>query len=179
MQHHSARVRSTDALQRLQVALGAFAEDGTHALEAVAGEILRVFQWLEEQLGNWQYEVRRAEEKVYLAKEELARKRMMRVGSRPVDIADQEKALARAKRYLEHVREKEAITRRWIRDLPSELLEYETPARNLQNLLEMLVPKARAVLKAKLRALNEYLALKPPEKSVTPTPPTTPGEEIQ
>ncbi|MGF1580968.1 MAG: hypothetical protein ACFCD0_16515 [Gemmataceae bacterium] len=179
MQHHSARVRSTDSLERLQIALGAFAEDGTHALEAVSGEILRVFQWLEEQLSTWQHELQRAKEKVYLANEELARKRMLRVGGRPIDIAEQEKDLIRAKRRLEYVREKEALTRRWIRDLPSELLEYEAPARNLQNLLETHVPKARAILKAKIRALREYLALKPPEKSPTHAPTTTTGEETQ
>ena len=81
-----------NALQRLadfQSALQTFADKGKDAMSSNAMEIRRSLDWLDTQLQMWTAEIRRAEEAVFAAKNELARKKMMRISDRPPDTTEQ------------------------------------------------------------------------------------------
>ena len=119
-------------------------------------EIRRSFQWLEERLQSWHAEVRRAEEDVFQARQELTRRRLIRVGDRPADTTEQEIALARAQQRLAYAQEKQAACRRWLRDLPDAVADYEGPAINYQNIVECDVPRMSAFLDRKMDLLEAY-----------------------
>jgi hypothetical protein len=152
----SAQVQSLQKLIDFQASLATFSQRVKEALTSNAVEIRRAQEWLQEQLNAWQVEVRRAEEAVFNAKQELARKRMMRFGDRPADTTDQEIALAKARQRLAHAEEKRDATRRWIRDLPEAISEYDGQAVNYQGIVEMDVPRMSAFLDRKLDVLEAY-----------------------
>jgi hypothetical protein len=157
-----ARVQSTLPLTQLQAALHAFAHGGKNALGGAALEIQRVQGWLEDQLQHWQAEIRRAEDAVLAAKSELARRRWMKFGDRPVDCSEQEKALRKAQARLEHAEEKKARTRAWLRDWPDAVTEYEGQARPMLDALEHDVPRMTAWLARRVASIEAYARTAPP-----------------
>ena len=165
--NESARVRFVGTLEELRGALTVFADKSALALECMDAELRRTQEWLERQLAHWQAEIRQCEEAAFLAKQELARKRMMKFDDQPVDTWEQEQALRRAKRRLEVAEDKQEVTRNWLRQWASELLEYEGPARLLKSYLEADVVRACALLMRKLETLEAYLAVSPPSEAPT------------
>jgi len=155
----SARVFSLDALVDLKAALCIFTAEAREALSAVDMEIRRNQVWLEEQSKYWRDMVTECEEEVFQAKQELTRRRMMRIADRPPDTSEQEEALHRAQARMAHAEEKVATTRRWLRLLPEAIIEYEGPARQLSGMLEADMPKADALLESKIASLEAYVQL--------------------
>jgi hypothetical protein len=153
----SARVLSVDVLDQMRLALAAFGAESVQALDLADSEIRRIETWLEQMMGHWQAEVRRGEEGVFLAKQELARRKMMESRDHHVDCTDQERALQKAKARLRHAEDKVEVTRNWFRQLAHELEEYEGPARNLRSILEGDLPRASTLLENKAAALEAYL----------------------
>ncbi len=166
--NETARVLELEILQDLRGALEVFSQDAQTALETVDAEIRRVENWLQEQITFWQTEIRRCEEAVFLAKQELARKEMMKIGDRPVDCTEELKRLQIAKARLEFAQEKIATTRKWLRDFPNELIEYQGPSRLLKSILETDVRKVCSLLESKLDSLEGYTNL--PSPSTDPNP---------
>jgi hypothetical protein len=165
----SAQVYSLERLLDFQAALATFAHQAKEALSSSDMEIRRTVNWLEEQLKSWHAEVRRAEEDVFKAKQELARRRMMRIGDRPVDTTEQEIALAKAQQRLNYALEKRDACRRWLRDLPEAINEYRGHAVNYQSVLECEVPRMAAFLDRKMDLLEAYAQVAAPD-----TPPGAP-----
>jgi chromosome segregation ATPase len=155
----SARVFSLDALVDLKAALCIFTAEAREALSAVEMEIRRNQVWLDGQLKYWQDMVRQCEDQVFQARQELTRRKMMRIGDRPPDTSEQEEALQLAQARLAHAEEKVEKTRRWLRLLPEAIIEYEGPARQLSGILEADMPKADALLESKIAALEAYVQL--------------------
>ncbi len=139
----------------------AFADQTKDALSIIAHEIQRTYSFLDERLHEWHAAVRHAEEQVIQAKIELSQRRNQRIGDRKPDTTFQEKALRQAQARLEYAEEKLAATKRWQRDFPHELLNYEGPARQLQNTLEADMPRMLAFLERKIAALEDYLRVPP------------------
>ena len=156
----AARVTSIPALADFRAALVAFADETKDALAAVEMEIRRTFDWLGAQLQAWKQEVRLAEDAVFEAQQELARRKLMRVGGRPLDCTDQEKALRRAQGRLEHAEDQRDRTQKWLRDLPTDVTEYEGRGRQLQALVEGDLPRACALLEHMIAALEAYVDLR-------------------
>jgi hypothetical protein len=153
----SAQVGSLEKLLDFQAAVATFTHHAKEALSSMEVEIRRTLQWLEQQLQLWHAEVRRAEEEVFKAKQELARRRLMRVGDRPADTTEQEIALAKAQQRLAYAEEKEAACRRWLRQLPEAIDEYKGFAINYQSVLESDVPRMHAFLDRKMDLLEAYI----------------------
>jgi hypothetical protein len=153
----AARVLDVDTLDRFRLSLTEYAAAARIALESVDGEVRRARQWLEEQLQFWKVEVRDGEEDVFLARQDLARKKMMDRDDHPVDWTDELKALQKSQAKLRHCEDKVEVTRHWIRQLEHELEEYEGFARALKCALEADVPKACALLEEKRETLEEYI----------------------
>jgi DNA repair exonuclease SbcCD ATPase subunit len=164
----AARVTSIPILADLRAALVTFTAEARDALGAAEMEIRRTFEWLDEQLKYWVHEVRRAEDAVFEAQQELARRKLMRVGDRPPDCTEQEKALRKARARLEHAQQQRDKTRTWLRELPTAVNEYEGPARRLGNLVEADLRRACALLERKLEALEAYVGLTAPPKEKQP-----------
>jgi hypothetical protein len=157
----AAHVTETEALIDFRAHLCAFADQAKDALGIIAHEIQRTFSFLDERQHEWHAAVRHSEEQVIQAKIELSRQRNQRIGDRKPDTTFQEKALRQAQARLEFAEEKLAATKRWQRDLPHELLNYEGPARQLQNTLEGDLPRMLAFLERKITALEAYLRAPP------------------
>jgi hypothetical protein len=158
----SAHVTETAALSDFRAMLCTFAEEAKEALAIVDHEIRRTYSFLDEQMRGWSAAVRQAEDEVIQAKIELNQRRIQRIGDCKPDTTFQEKVLRRAQAKLEYVQEKLAATKRWQRDWPHELMNYEGPARQLQSSLEGDVPRMIAYMERKIAALEAYLRQSPP-----------------
>lgn len=161
MDMQSANVNNTRALADFSAAVATFNTHARAALSSVERELQRAQDWLEEQRRHWAFLERKAEEAFIHAKLELARRKMMRIGERPVATSDQEQAFHKAKARFEHVQEKHRRTREWQRVLPQMVLDEQTPVKVLQNQLEADLPRMRAFLEEKLSDLERYTQEQP------------------
>lgn len=153
----TARVRSIESLVDFKGALCTFAAGAKEALSAAAMEIRRVENWLDEQHEHWQAAVRKCEEDVFQAKQELSRRRIMRIGDRPPDCTEQEEALEAARQRLAYAEDKLQQTRVWLRKFPEALIDYHGPVNQLAGIVEADLPKADALLEQKIAALEAYV----------------------
>ena len=163
----SAHVRSLDGLVELKAAFCTFAADATEAISSLTMAIQRFESWLDEELKHWTDAVRQGEDAVFQAKQDLTRRRIMRMGDRPPDCSEQEEALERARRRLAHAEDKVERCCRWRRQFPQALIDYKGPVNQLVGMIEGDLPKADALLEQKIAALEAYeqIAPEPPRKS--------------
>jgi DNA repair exonuclease SbcCD ATPase subunit len=167
----AARVLSIDALAELRDGLHRFAEKAGRALEGAHNEVGRAVNAVEQRLEYWQQETRRREEEVRRAKSELATRRWgHRDGGGP-GTTDQEIALARAQRRLQEAEEKVKAARRWLRQLPQDISEFEGPANALESFLEHEMKRAVVLLQTKIEALEAYTRLAAPATPAAAAPP--------
>ncbi len=152
----SAQVQSLEKLLDFQASLATYAHHAKEALCSIDMDIRRAQDWLEERQQFWHAETRRAEEEVFKAKQELARRRLIRIGDRPADTTEQEINLAKAMQRLHHAEHKRSACRRWLRDLPDAIAEYQGQAVNYQTILESDVPRMSAFLDRKMDLLEAY-----------------------
>ena len=157
----SAQVYALERLAEFKAALQTFADKAKDAMSSNAMEVRRSQDWLEEHLQRWKSEVRRAEEAVAIAKNELARKKMMRISDRPPDTTDQEKILRRARARLEHAEQKRDNTKGWLIRFPDAIEEYDGQARPFQDMLEFEMVKMVLFLQQKIAALEAYQKINP------------------
>jgi hypothetical protein len=157
----SAQVYALERLAEFIAALQTFTDKAKDAMSGNAMEIRRSQDWLESQLALWKSEIRRAEEAVIQARNELVRRKMMRISDRPPDTTEQEKILRKAQARLAYAEEKRDSTKAWIRQLPDAVEEYNTQARPFQDVLERDLAKMIAFLEQKIAALEEYQRIHP------------------
>jgi chromosome segregation ATPase len=163
----SAFVHALDRLVEFKAALQTFADKAKNAMSTSALELRRSEDWLQGQLSAWKAEVRHAEEAVIIAKNELARKRMMRISDRPPDTTDQEKALRKAQARLAHAEDKKANCKSWLNRLPDAIEEYDGQAKPFQDALQYDLAKMIAYLEHKIASLDEYRRLDPSSGATT------------
>jgi hypothetical protein len=152
----SAQVYSLERLLEFQAALATYTHHAQEALSSIEMEIRRTLEWIDDQLKGWNVEVRRAEDEVYKAKQELARRRLIKIGDRPADTTEQEIALAKAMQRLRYAEEKRDNCRRWLHNLPEAINEFQGYVVNYQTILESDVPRMSAFLDRKMDLLEAY-----------------------
>jgi chromosome segregation ATPase len=152
----AAQVHAIERLAEFKAALQTFADRGKDAMAGNSMEIRRSLDWAETQLALWKGEIRRAEDDVIKARNELARKKMMRIGDRQPDTTFEEKTLRKAKARLEHAEEKRDNAKRWLRELPDAIEEYNGHAGPFQDALDHDLARMIAFLEQKIAALEEY-----------------------
>jgi hypothetical protein len=157
----AAQVHAVQRLADFKASLQTFTHKAKDAMSGNAMEIRRSLDWLDAQLGLWKAEIRRAEEAVFQAKQELARRKMMKTGDRPVDTTFQEKELRKAQARLAHAEERRDNTKRWLRELPDAIEEYDGLARPFQDMLEHDLVKMVQFIEQKIVALEEYQRINP------------------
>jgi len=157
----AADVRDLDVLREWLAQLTTFREDAGEALSGLRIEFGRAVEWVREQQQLWQRELRKLEDAVVLAKNELAAKRFPDFSGRMPDTTVEERRLARAKAALEHAEQRLAACRRWVVQLPREIDEvFNGPAVRLAQLLEAEVPKGAANLERRIEALERYAGMR-------------------
>jgi uncharacterized protein YaeQ len=152
----SAQVESLEKLQDFQAALATYCHHAKEALSSIEMDIRRMLDWLEERLQFWTAAVRHAEDEVYKAKQELSRRRLVKIGDRQADTTEQEIALAKAQQKLQYAQEKQTACRRWLREMPDAINEYQSSAVNYQTILESDMPRMNAFLNRKMDILEAY-----------------------
>lgn len=173
---NAARVYSIEALEDFKVAFVKFRAAAAKALDGTEQEIRRILDVLDDRARYWQRQVRERGEEVVRAKSELTRRKWMSERGSGPGYSEQEEALELAERRLQEAEEKLEKCRRWARQLPHDILEYEGPARQLAGMLDTEVRQAIALLEGKLVALEAYLGVASPG---TPSPPEQPAAAEQ
>jgi hypothetical protein len=154
----SAQVSSIEALQRLQASLARFGVDAQAILCGADLVVRRALDWVDEQLKVWVVEARKRSEEVGRARADLSFRRAMHDGQR-VGCSEQEIALLKAQQRLREGEDKVQAVRRWQRQLPEALRDYEGPARQLAAFLDGDLRQALALLERKRASLEAYTAL--------------------
>ena len=152
----TAQVYELQRFADFSAAVQTFTEKAKDAMGSNAMAIRRLENWLETQLDLWKTEIRRAEEAVMVAKNELARRKMMRIGDNRLDTTEQEKVLRRAQARLAFAEEKRDNTKLWLRKFPDAVEEYDGQAKPFQDMLDHDMLKMIAFLQQKLAALEAY-----------------------
>jgi hypothetical protein len=163
-----ARVTSIQTVEDFKAALCQFGVDAQDALCAVEVEIRRTIDWLKERQKHWQHELRKRQDDLVRAKNELTARKYQNRDGRGQGYTEQEKALKKAQERLREAEIKLEHCRRWAPQLHHAVMEYEGPARRLAGVLEADLRQAVALLENKLAALDAYVKLAPP---ATPSPP--------
>jgi hypothetical protein len=157
----AAHVESLELIGRLKAALTRFGADARAALAAAETELRRVENGLEERLKFWQAQVLKRQEDVNRARTDLSFARSLHQG-KSTGCVEQELALKKAHLRLQEAEEKVVVTRRWIRDLPNHVKDYEGPARALAGFVEADLRQAVALLEGRIAALEAYVSLSAP-----------------
>lgn len=169
----SAQVYSIDLLQRLHTALARFAVDAQTALASGTAEVRRVFDDLEDRLKYWQQQVNKRSEERNVARAALSHARALSEG-RNTGCVEQEIALRKAEQRLRDAEEKVLTVRRWQRQLPEIVKEYDGPARGLSGYVEADLQQALVLLMNKITTLDAYVAIATADepRPATPAAPT-------
>jgi len=157
----AAHVTDSRALVEFRAMLCTFADEARDALGMIDHEIRRTVAFVEEQVHEWRAAVRQAEDEVIQAKIEYNQRRSQRIGDRQPDTSFQEKVLRKAQAKLEYAEDKLTLARRWQRDLPREIMNYEGPARQLLQNLDIEGPRMVAFMERKIAALETYAQTPP------------------
>jgi hypothetical protein len=174
-----ARVSSLDAVRDWRAALIGYQCGAQEALSAVEMDIRHAFDWLADQQKIWQAEIRRREDQVLHAKNDLWRRKMLPVLGKEPDCTEQMKALRKAQMRLEEAHDKLEATRRWHTKLQRAVDEYEAPGRQLAALLDYDLGQTIALVDQKIASLEAYMSLTAPstQASERATPETPPASE--
>jgi hypothetical protein len=157
-----ARVLSIDDLKQLRTAIAIFREEAQGALSAADMEIRRTQDRLTHEMPNyWQRQLREWNERVAIAKSELARKRLQGTPDCPADTIDQEKALRIAKARVEEAEEKVVVVQRCERVLSQAAQEYQGFARRLDDFVRVDLDRAMTLLANMAESLDAYAADSP------------------
>jgi hypothetical protein len=170
-----ADVRAITALEDWHNALCVYRTEAMESLSAIALEIRRAYDWIDGEAQSWKSESREAEEEVYRAKVELARRETPDFNGRIPDTTVQEENLARAKARYGFAEDQIEVCKSWSRKLPKLIGEsYESQARRLGNFLEIELASAIAQLNNQINSLHAYAAIKPVEVAK----PSLPGDSL-
>jgi hypothetical protein len=163
----SAHVTSIESIRSLRAALFHFESDARDAVTLLVLEVRKAVDWLENDRARyWPDQYRKASDAVVQARSDLERCQM-RFGSEDAPSCyEQKKALERAKRRLRLCEEKVRTVKRWVRNVRTELNEFEGRMARMNDCLDTDVPRAAATLDRMLRALERY--------AETPTPADAP-----
>jgi len=165
---NAARVTSIDAVREFRAALLVFLHDARDALLSVELENRRALEWISDGQPNfWRNEIRRGEEAVLRAKDDLHRCRASPLpGGGVPSCMEERKALERAQNRLVHARDKAETTKRWSRTVQHEITEYTGRANQLHGTLDADMPEAVKFLDRALASLDAYASSVPaPERA--------------
>ncbi len=159
MNDSSANVTAIDAVREFRTALLNFEGDIRQALTLLSLEVRRAVDWIEiDRLRYWPVEIRRADEALRQARNDLERCQLKYGSEEAPSCYEQKKAVARAVQRARLCEQKLRATKRWTRTLRQELNEFEGQLAKMNNWLDADLPRAVAALERMLGALDKYTA---------------------
>jgi hypothetical protein len=165
----AADVRSIEEVRDLHAQMCKFRTDAQDALAAVELTIRRASDYLVDKQQFWQQAIRKCEDEVFQAKQELKQRQLPGWDGRIPDCTVQEDNLKRAQGRLRYAQEKLEVVRRWMSKFPKSVAEtYEGPSRHLAATLEGELPRGLAILERRIEALEKYIALTAPAAAHVP-----------
>lgn len=174
-----ARVESLEVLKSFKAALVKFIEAANVAIVDAEGDLNRTRMWIEtEQSTHWQREIRRRQDILARAEEALRMKKIFKdvTGARQSYI-DEEKAVQKARRAIEHAQQKAASTASWRRKMEKVAHDFKGSIQRLGTTVAADLPAAVARVENMLRKLEAYVAAGPVEvTSASGAPPSSADE---
>ena len=159
------RVDSVDKLKEFRVALCAFTQTASTALDEARSEVHRTIIWLkQDRYGYWKKQVSHCTERFAKARQELRRKKDIETSplGGTYSFIDERKALAAAQRALEQAEQKFKQVQHWIIQLEQESHTFKGLIQGLAGVVEVEIPNARAQMDRMIDSLEAYVALRPP-----------------
>jgi hypothetical protein len=155
-----ANVRSIDAIEAMRAALATFGEEIAQSVSIVDIEMRRVLDWLEHDRPRyWKHQVRTAMDGVTEARAALHRALMYPINDERPSCDEERAALKRAEAKFAYCEEKAERLRQWIREVRHEMFEYEGRMTQLNDLVELDVPHAIAIIRKLVGRLEEYQSI--------------------
>ena len=163
-----ANVHSVAAIESFRAALAKFELRARDAMESLSAEMHRIVDWLEHDRPQyWKLQSREAADRVHLAKMNLERCLTFKVGDHRPACREEKDELKKAQQRVEYCREKAERVKHWNRQLQHELFEYEGRIGQLQRMLEIELPAARAKLQKVVQRVDAYQMERPPQRAET------------
>jgi hypothetical protein len=165
-----AYVNSLAAIQDFKNALVMYVAESNQGTTNLETEIRRAYDWIAvDRAQYWRNEIRRANDAVVRAKDELHHARTFkRINDYVPSCIDERKALERAQQRLKLAEEKVEAVKKWTRALQHELNEYAGRMAQFTAALEVDLPKAMAGLERIMSALDSYLSMSAPRPAAEP-----------
>ena len=152
-----ADVREIDALRDWLAAAVVYKSESEESLASIRLEIHRGIDWVSGQLDLWQRSLRDRDDAVVQAKAELTARRFPGPTGRMPDTTVQERNLRRAVARFEHARERVAVCKKWLVNLPKIIDEtFSGAGHRFAMLLEGDVAKGLSHLDGQIEALERY-----------------------
>lgn len=157
-----ANVQSIDALKEAKAALAAFAQDVGAVLANVDGDVARMGQWITlERPSHWKREVRKREDDVNRARQEISRKHLVSAPE-PANTVLERKVLARCLRRVEEAQKRAEATRRWSGTWDKQTLLARGAIAALAEHIRSDIPRAIARIDRMIESLEAYALLAAP-----------------
>jgi hypothetical protein len=170
-----AKVTSIAVLREFRPALIKFVEEGRVSLIAAEAECNRTLEWLRnDRVRYWKKELRKRQDDINRCKTELLNKQRSATGE-PRSAVEERKALDKAKYRLEEAVTKQANTKRWLRQLEKEHMQYKGMAQGLSGQLTRLEDMALHDLDRMAEALEDYVSMAVPTAEEIGEAPRPPG----
>lgn len=152
----TVEVRAIDALEELQTSLVRYADQAQATLAAIAREVQRTLDWLEERQRHWRGEVQRRQEEVRLTL--AAYQRCLSSGDRdhPPSCGREELAFLDARRRLAQAEAEERMATQARLAVQAETEIYARDANRLHVTLQTETVKSIEVLRSKVTVLRAY-----------------------
>ena len=159
-----ANVKNIESIEQFRASLCIFGDEVQGALAIVQAQIGRFLDWLEhDRLPHWQREVRRREEQLADAKNDLHRALSATIDPRHTPSCHQEKKMVElAKGRLVEAEQKLNNVRRWLPIVRQAVFEYKLKSDPLASAIVSDLPRAASFLRTAVARLNEYLIVAPP-----------------
>ncbi|MEX2315891.1 MAG: hypothetical protein WD669_01980 [Pirellulales bacterium] len=160
-----ANVHSSEAIERVRIALLSFVEQVADALTGLDSEMRRVQDWIEhDRPRHWRAQIHQATDQLNKAQAGLHRCLMFptTMSERP-SCYEERLEVKRAQARQEYCHAKAERVRHWMRALQHEVFEYEGRISQMVRLVEVDVPQAIGVLERILRHLDEYQSIRAAE----------------
>ena len=152
----TVEVRAIDALEELQTSLIRYADQAQATLAAIAREVQRTLDWLEERQRHWRAEVQRGREEERRAR--AAYERCLNSGDRdhPPSCGREEQAFLDARRRLAQAEAEERMATQARQAVQAEAEAYARDANRLRVTLQTETVKSVEVLRGKVTVLRSY-----------------------
>jgi hypothetical protein len=176
----SANVQSTDAIERLRLAVLKFSEQCELGLEEIEGETRRMLDWFEHDRPKfWRQQIHQASDDVHQAKINLERCLRYTVGQERPSCREERAALKAAQNRLDYCQDKAERVKHWCREIQHELLEYQGRVGQLASCTEYDLPQAATRLKRILDQIAAYQSVGSGGSGKTAAPTAKPTSPVR